>query len=307
MSALIKKGLKKLKLRKIKLSKPRNLLKNKTKKIPKLKLKEFSSYSQFEDYESIDQIETSPDSPVPFNFDSDESLTSRNESFNFNYKKIDDLFLNVNWEKDKRKKLFNSIIIFDWDDTLLCTSILSKYGHFSEMNKYPINDLIQISLLEAFVMELLEKSMDKGDTFIITNSEKGWVEYSCKKFFPNLFPLLSKIQVISSRNKYEKMHPYNFLMWKMEAFKYFINEYNYNINLPTNIICIGDSIGDIEAGRSLEDRFKIYFIKTIKFIKFPGIEELKDQLGLVIDKFDYIVSSCKNWNINVENKIKNKS
>ena len=308
MSSLIKKGLKELKLRKIKLPKPKKKLKNKNNKISKIKIKELSSnLPQYEDYESIEQIETSPDSPVPFTFDSDELITSRNESFNFNYNRIDDLFSNIKWEKDKEKKLFNSIIIFDWDDTLLCTSVLNKYGYFSEMDKYPINDLIQISLLEAFVMELLEKSMDKGDTFIITNSEKGWVEYSCKKFFPNLFPLLSKIQVISSRNKYEKMHPYNFLMWKMEAFKYFINEYNYDINLPTNIISIGDSIGDIEAGRSLEDKFKIYFIKTIKFIKFPGIEELKDQLGLVIDKFDYIVSSCKNWNINVENKIKNKS
>ena len=307
MLSLIKKGLKTLKLRIIKLSKPKKKLKNKNKKISKRKIKVLSSYlPQYEDYESIKQIETNTESPVPFNFDSDELITSRNDSFIFNYNRIDDLFSNIKWKIDKEKKLFNSIIIFDWDDTLLCTSVLNKYGYFSEMDKYPINDLIQISLLEAFVMELLEKSMDKGDTFIITNSEKGWVEYSCKKFFPNLFPLLSKIQVISSREKYEKMHPYNFLMWKMEAFKYFINEYNYDIHLPTNIICIGDSIGDIEAGRSLEDRFKIYFIKTIKFVKFPDIEELKEQLGLVIDKFDHLVSSCKNWNINVEKKIKNK-
>ena len=303
MSALIKKGLKKLKLRKIKLSKPRNQLKNKTKKIPKLKLKEFSSYSQFEDYESIDQIETSPDSPVPFNFDSDESLTSRNESFNFNYKKIDDLFLNVNWEKDKRKKLFNSIIIFDWDDTLLCTSILSKYGHFSEMNKYPINDLIQISLLEAFVMELLEKSMDKGDTFIITNSEKGWVEYSCKKFYPNFYPLLSKITIISSR-KYKKIHPKNFFMWKIETLDNFINDYNYDSDLPTNIISIGDSFGDINASKRLKNQFKTCFIKTIKFIEYPKIIDLQKELVLLINKFDYLISKCKNWNIKVEKIIK---
>ena len=308
MLSLIKKGLKALKLRIIKLSKPKKQLKNKNKKISKRKIKVLSSYlPQYEDYESIKQIETNTESPVPFNFDSDELITSRNDSFIFNYNRIDDLFSNIKWKIDKEKKLFNSIIIFDWDDTLLCTTLLSQYGYFSEMNKYPINDLIQISLLEAFVMELLEKSIEKGDTFIITNSAKGWVEYSCQKFFPNLFPLLSKIQVISSRNKYEKMHPYNFLMWKMEAFKYFINEYNYNINLPTNIICIGDSIGDIEAGRSLEDKFKIYFIKTIKFIKFPSIEELKEQIALVIDKFNHIVSSCKNWNINIEKKIKNKS
>ena len=272
----------------------------KTKKISKIKTKESSSnLTEFQEIENNNLI----DSPLPFKR---EEQLLRNEEKNIN-SSIEKLFSNIIWKKDKNKKLFNSIIIFDWDDTLLCTSLINKYGYFSEMKKYPMNDLIQISLLEAFVMEILEKSFEKGDTYIITNSEKGWVEYSCKKFFPNLFPLLSKLKIISSREKYEKMHPYNFLMWKMEAFKYFINEYNYNINLPTNIICIGDSIGDIEAGRSLEDKFKIYFIKTIKFIKFPSIEELKEQIALVIDKFNHIVSSCKNWNINIEKKIQNKS
>ena len=271
----------------------------KTKKISKIKTKESSSnLTEFQEIENNNLI----DSPLPFKR---EEQLLRNEEKNIN-SSIEKLFSNIIWKKDKNKKLFNSIIIFDWDDTLLCTSLINKYRYFSEMKKYPMNDLLQISLLEAFVMEILEKSFEKGDTYIITNSEKGWVEYSCKKFFPNLFPLLSKLKIISSREKYEKMHPYNFLMWKMEAFKYFINEYNYDIHLPTNIICIGDSIGDIEAGRSLEDRFKIYFIKTIKFVKFPDIEELKEQLGLVIDKFDHLVSSCKNWNINVEKKIKNK-
>ncbi len=270
-------------------------LKN-TKKISKIKTKESSSnLTEFQEIENNNLI----DSPLPFKR---EEQLLRNEEKNIN-SSIEKLFSNIIWKKDKNKKLFNSIIIFDWDDTLLCTSLINKYGYYSEMKKYPMNDLIQISLLEAFVMEILEKSFEKGDTYIITNSEKGWVEFSCKKFFPNLFPLLSKLKIISSREKYEKMHPYNFLMWKMEVCKYFAKDYNYNINLPTNIISIGDSFADIEAGRSLENKFKKCFIKTIKFVKFPGVKDLIEQLGLILDKFEHIISSCYNWNIKVEKKI----
>ena len=216
---------------------------------------------------------------------------------------MEKLFSNINWEKDKKRKLFNSIIIFDWDNTLLNTSIISKYGLYSEMKKYPINDLIQISLSEILIYELFEKSFKKGDTYIITNSEKGWVEYSCKKFYPNFYPLLSKITIISSR-KYKKIHPKNFFMWKIETLDNFINDYNYDSDLPTNIISIGDSFGDINASKRLKNQFKTCFIKTIKFIEYPKIIDLQKELVLLINKFDYLISKCKNWNIKVEKIIK---
>ena len=219
---------------------------------------------------------------------------------------IENLFSNINWEIDKKKNLFNSIIIYDWDNTLLNTSIISKYGLYSKMEKYPINDLIQISLLEILIFELFEKSFKKGDIFIITNSEKGWVEYSCKKFYPNFYPLLSKLTIISSR-KYKKIHPKNYFMWKIETIDCFIKDYNYNCDLPTNIISIGDSIGDIKASKRLKNQFKTCFIKTIKFIEFPNYIDLQKELDLIINKFDYLISNCKNWNIKVENKIQKKN
>jgi hypothetical protein len=231
-------------------------------------------------------------------------LVEKNHQVNHNtLNSIEKLFSNINWEIDKKRKLFNSIIIFDWDNTLLNTSIISKYGLYSEMKKYPINDLIQISLIETLIFELFEKSFKKGDTYIITNSEKGWVEYSCKKFYPNFYPLLSKLTIISSR-KYKKTHPKNFFMWKIETLDRFIMDYNYDCNLPTNIISIGDSFGDINASKRLKNKFKICFLKTIKFFQFPNIIDLQKELDLLLDKFDYLISNCKNWNIKVEKIIK---
>ena len=214
---------------------------------------------------------------------------------------LNNLFSNINWKTDKNKKEINSIIIFDWDDTLMCTYILSNYGYFSDINSFPKNILIQISILEIRVIEILEKSLEKGDTYIITNSDLNWVNYSCKQYFPNVYPMLKKIKIISSRDYYEYIHPYCSLMWKRETFHNVMK--NYNLNLPTNIICIGDNFGEIEAGRNLEKCFYYGFIKTIKLKNNPTVEQMLIQLELIIEKFDYLISVCKNWTINIEKKI----
>ena len=185
----------------------------------------------------------------------------------------------------------------------MCTYSLSKYGYYINVNLIPKNILIQISLLEITVMEILEKSLQKGDTFIITNSDLSWLDYSCKKFFPNIYPLLKKIKIISSRNNYEIIHPNCVSMWKREAFDKVIKD--YDLNLPTSILCIGDNFGEIEAGRNLEKNFYYGYIKTIKLKPDPNIDDMLIQLRLIIEKFDYLVSTCKNWTINIEKKIQN--
>ena len=72
----------------------------------------------------------------------------------------------------------------------------------------------------------------------------------------------------------------------------------------TNIICIGDSLFEMEAGRILASRFKEAFIKTVKFREAPKLEELLKQLKLVCAQFSSIYSSIKNLNIRVERKKK---
>ena len=230
-------------------------------------------------------------------------LKSKSPPKHYTQEHINNLFSHINWKIDKLKNEINSIIIFDWDDTLMCTYSLSKYGYYINVNLIPKNILIQISLLEITVMEILEKSLQKGDTFIITNSDLSWLDYSCKKFFPNIYPLLKKIKIISSRNNYEEIHPNCVSMWKREAFDKVIK--NYDFNLPTSILCIGDNFGEIEAGRNLEKNLYYGYIKTIKLKPDPNIDDMLIQLRLIIEKFDYLVSTCKNWTINIEKKIQN--
>ena len=208
----------------------------------------------------------------------------------------------LNISEEKRKSKFNNIFIFDWDDTLLCTTVLSPSGYFDDDMILLPSKLEKIEKLEILVIKLLTKTIDKGDTYIITNSEPGWVEYSCKRFFPNTFDLLNKIKIISARGLYEEKYPKDFKTWKTRAFNEIIK--HYDKNLPTNIMCLGDSAYEIEAAHGLAGKFPNGFIKAIKFREYPKIDELTSQLGLVLDKFNFIYSACKNWTITVDKKKK---
>ena len=72
------------------------------------------------------------------------------------------------------------------------------------------------------------------------------------------------------------------------------------MKLVTNIICIGDSLFEMEAGRILASRFTEAFVKTIKFREAPKLDELIKQLKLVSLQFSSIYSSIKNLTIRVE-------
>ena len=74
--------------------------------------------------------------------------------------------------------------------------------------------------------------------------------------------------------------------------------------MVTNIICLGDSLFEIEAGRVLGNQFKEAFVKTIKFKEGPKPEELNKQLMLVANQFHSIYIAVKNLTIRVEKKKK---
>ena len=206
------------------------------------------------------------------------------------------------WTPNMKPKQHNSIIIFDWDDTILPTSFLTPGGVFNEDMKLQQGDIEKLVKLEQSALQLLTEAVEKGNVYIITNAGKGWVEYSANRFYPSIMPILEKIKIISARGEYEKIFPGNSRQWKIEAF---LNlQKSVNMKLVTNIICIGDSLFEMEAGRILASRFTEAFIKTIKFREAPKLDELLKQLKLVCVQFGSIYSSIKNLTIRVEKKRK---
>ena len=196
------------------------------------------------------------------------------------------------------QKKINNIFIFDWDDTLLCTSVLSPNGYFDDDMEILPSIMEKIEKLEKLVKSILLQSIKKGDVYIITNSQLAWIYYSCQRFYPIIYKLLPKIKLISARDLYEKKYPNDSKIWKLKTFNDIIK--NYSLYLPTNLICLGDSSEEIEAGNDLVSKFPNGYIKAIKFREFPLISDLIKQLTLINNNFAKIYSSCKNITINIE-------
>ena len=84
------------------------------------------------------------------------------------------------WKPSVEIKTHNSLIIFDWDDTLLCTTFLTPKGYFYEDIVLNEKEKEKVQKLEISVYNLLKICIEKGDVYIITNAGLGWVDFQLK-------------------------------------------------------------------------------------------------------------------------------
>lgn len=196
----------------------------------------------------------------------------------------------------RRSPQHQTVIIFDWDDTLLCTSFLNLRQDGSPPPAVQ-NQLLNIERVGG---QLLELAMKLGQTFIITNAMKGWVEYSAMKYVPGLINTLHKLKIISARGDYEHAYPGNYSEWKIQAFLEVQRQLDSEI--ITNLVALGDSNIEMDAVHVMGNEFSQALIKTIKFRECPSPEELVKQLELVLQKFEKIILNARNLKIGLERK-----
>lgn len=196
----------------------------------------------------------------------------------------------------QRPPKHQTVIIFDWDDTMLCTSFLNL------RQDQPLPATVQQHLLaiQEAAKKLLELALRLGHTFIITNAMNGWVEYSAAKWVPDLLPVLQRVRVISARTKFEQHFPGEVSKWKIQAFLEVQKQLDSQI--ITNLISLGDSNFEMDAVHVMGKEFAQALVKTIKFRENPSPEELLKQLELVAQKFERIVENARNLKIGLERK-----
>ena len=194
-----------------------------------------------------------------------------------------------------------NIFIFDWDDTLMCTSYVAPTGVLNIDEMKP-NDRTTMKNLDQLVSNLLNKALDKGLVFIITNAAYGWIEYSAKKLYPISYEVLKKVKIVSARGMCEKKYPGDYRQWKTKAFIETMKKSNINFLKTANIISFGDSIIELEALHKLKEIFADGYIKTIKFKENPQPLELIKELKIILLQFDVILSNVRNLSIKVAKK-----
>jgi hypothetical protein len=159
-----------------------------------------------------------------------------------------------------------------------------------------------ISNIDSSAAKLLTRTINMGYTFIITNGAPGWVELSSVKFYPKTAKVLGKVKIISARGLCEKKLPGDMRQWKTKAFKYALKDLQIRKDVPTNIICFGDSIIEMEASYHLKECFSNAYLKTIKFKESPSHSELDKELTIISSQLDSILTSFKNFSIKVTRK-----
>jgi hypothetical protein len=193
----------------------------------------------------------------------------------------------------RRPKRQETLIVFDWDDTLMCTNFLREaercgcFGTIREASK--IRSCLQS--LETVVKSLLEEALSLGKVMIITNGENGWVECSAADYMPGLVPILQKIDVISARNKYEDMYPGEYSTWKAQAFLDVQRELDPDIVM--NMVALGDAEYEINAAKALRGTMAHAVVKTLKLCPCPTLSQLKRQLEFVRRTLHKVVKSAK--------------
>jgi hypothetical protein len=189
------------------------------------------------------------------------------------------------------KKTNNNIIILDWDDTLFSTSYF-----LLKNKKLTIEEQQLFFKLGECVSKFINLSKSFGKVFIITNSTKKWLYKTAYNYLKINENLLDEVNVISARENFnEEIVPKH--MWKSLIFKQL---YKY-FELSDSIVCISDSINDINEGKKLKTIFKNNNISTIKFINKPSpIQNIKE-INLIIENLGKIINSNYNMILEEEN------
>jgi hypothetical protein len=171
----------------------------------------------------------------------------------------------------------DTLIIFDWDDTLLCSSAINLQ-QWSES---------QLEVLCETVETTLRAAMELGEVMIVTNGVDWWVDDSCRRFLPRLLPLLGRVRVKSARHDYESIFPGDPFAWKREAFKDILGPRPK----ATNLVVLGDSFSEIYAAHgALHCMADSSLVKTVKFKEHPSANELIGQLRRVSAEMSSLVS-----------------
>lgn len=186
-----------------------------------------------------------------------------------------------------------TVIFVDWDDTLLCSSYLSGRGLRLDSDIHTSDTILdELKLLEQCVTQLLKIAQTYGNVHVVTNAETGWVQLSAKKFIPGVLPLLSDVTVLSARSTYEPMFPDSPLKWKYFAFQdRLVGHFSHEAqDIFKNIISFGDSHVERQAVRAVTRGFSNINTKSVKFAEKPSMEQLRRQIELVTNCFQYIHS-----------------
>ncbi|KAH7649629.1 apicomplexan-conserved protein [Cryptosporidium bovis] len=178
----------------------------------------------------------------------------------------------LGWEK--------TLIIVDWDDTLIPTTWMTSNTRFDLKNQQ----------LGTILSLFFQEAMKLGEVVIITNADPSWVYEISERYLQEILFYLRKIPICSAR-QFSTKNTHDMVNWKFRAFYNVIQYFCDKEDGIKKIISIGDSYWDRDAVFSVYERNKKIEIipKAVKFVNSPTYETLCEQIIILTSCLQEIV------------------
>jgi len=185
------------------------------------------------------------------------------------------------------------VSIFNWDDTILCTTFLqeAKDSQGDAQDGISQSTAQLMKQIEEEAHKVLSQALRLGRAYIVTNASGGWVEESAAKYLPSLQPLLQKVTIISARDAYEADYPMQASGWKMKAFMQLA--FSEDLSGMKDLVVVGDGVEEIHAAHALGSLYTALRIKAIKLRHRPSGLDVLAQLRDLATNFRSIVEKEK--------------
>lgn len=208
-----------------------------------------------------------------------------------------------------------SLIIFDWDDTILPTSNIVNFicsshqnasqltsSEFKNLLKYFSFDETQQQALNKSILHFLQSAQKIGKICIVTNSETGWVIQSSEFFLPELTEFIKTIPIVSAFDIYNAKTPkpenqQELYRWLIEAKKWAIfNLVEEHRQLGyLKYISVGDGVAEKYAMNELfGEKLCTGEWKHIQMSEHPTVQTLMAQQQIIADAFSTILHLTDN-------------
>lgn len=193
-----------------------------------------------------------------------------------------------------------TILIFDWDDTVLPSTWIQEQGLRLDDGSVVTEEQRRIFDKGAETANnLIAMAKKYGTVVLVTNAETGWIELSCQKFLPALYPQLEGVRMVSARSSYEPQGITSPFEWKFYAFGNEINSFysSFGPNCRRNVISFGDSAHERQALIRVAQDLPNCRTKSLKFMERPDVEQLKREHELVTGCFNDVVNHDGNLDL----------
>lgn len=215
---------------------------------------------------------------------------------------------NVQEEKITPLTKKQNITIFDFDDTLFPSSFLQiKKIVDKDLNwpRFPENKIISylgmFTILDQEIVSLLKKAQNAGQVFIVTGATLDWVKIGTSIILPRTYSFIfsltnnqkNNIQVYSVPDYFDNDSCSCTEFWCSSSQKCDKGTLIHEIiksRSNLNLIAIGDRDSDRTAISESIQNFSKSWVKSIKFLEQPDLNQLIKEIQIVSSVYTHILS-----------------